>query len=179
MPEVKAQVKKRRGRPPKVKKEKPVAEAPAVEVGTLRQPQSKKEEAKFAFEGRYIYAVGRRKESTAEVKLYPEGESGILINNKSLASYFPVFELQKTVLDPLKVTGNEGKVGVSVIVNGGGIRGQAEATRLGIARALVLMDSNLRPQLKARGFLKRDARVKERRKYGLKKARKAPQWAKR
>lgn len=139
------------------------------------------EEKAKAFEGQYFYAVGRRKEAVAQVRLFPNQPAGgaISINGKPVVDYFPIFELQKIVLEPLKAAGQEGKIGVSVKVAGGGIRGQAEATRLGISRALVLWDASLRAQLKARGFLKRDARVKERKKYGLKGARRAPQWQKR
>ncbi len=128
--------------------------------------------------GKYVYAVGRRKESSARVRLY-SGKGRITINKKEYRQYFPIFYLQKKVLEPLRLTKLLNKFDISIKVTGGGIRGQAEAIRLGIARCLIKHDVKLRPSLKAAGFLKRDARVKERKKPGLKRARKAPQWAKR
>lgn len=133
----------------------------------------------------YFEAVGRRKEAVARVRFSPKGEArlpdgqGILVNNKPLASYFSLVELQNIVAAPLKLLESGQHFGVSIKVKGGGIRGQAEASRLGISRALIKFQPELRKRLKYLGFLTRDARVKERRKYGLKKARRAPQWQKR
>jgi small subunit ribosomal protein S9 len=126
----------------------------------------------------YIYAVGRRKEAVARVR-WQAGAEGYQINGRTLESYFPTKELQQIVKSPLQVTQREGSGSVSVKVAGGGIQGQAEAVRLGISRALVKTDADYRLALKRAGYLRRDPRVKERKKYGLKRARRAPQWQKR
>lgn len=127
---------------------------------------------------RYYYGTGRRKSATAQVRLYPEG-NGIVVNKKPAEEYFS----RKTDLlhlkEPLVVTGMEGKFRITVRVNGGGISGQAGAVRHGIARALLEADPELRRTLRKGGFLTRDPRVKERKKPGLKRARKAPQYTKR
>lgn len=127
---------------------------------------------------KYVEAVGRRKEATARVRFY-EGEPAIVINNKTLQEYFPIPEHQNKVLEPFLKTAIENKYFISVKVKGGGLTGQAEAIRLGISRALVKVDSSLKPILKKYKLLTRDSRVVERKKYGFKKARKRPQWAKR
>ncbi|TAL19684.1 30S ribosomal protein S9 [Patescibacteria group bacterium] len=127
----------------------------------------------------FVKALGRRKEATAEIRLFPAGAGEITVNKKPLSSYFPQFELREAILSPIRLAGREGKIDASARLRGGGSRGQAEAMRLGIARALVKLDEQLRRSMKKSGFLTRDARVKERKKYGLKKARRAPQWAKR
>ncbi|OHB16616.1 MAG: 30S ribosomal protein S9 [Candidatus Zambryskibacteria bacterium RIFOXYD2_FULL_43_10] len=122
-------------------------------------------------------AVGRRKTSVARVRIIPASKITISINDKELEKYFPTPSLQKTVLSIFEYT--EGKFLVTAKLKGGGISSQAEALRHGLGRALVLFDPNLRTKLKVKGFLKRDPRAKERRKFGLKKARKAPKWSKR
>jgi len=124
------------------------------------------------------YGTGRRKEAIARVRLMP-GKGNIIINNKPLDEYFTLDTLKYTVKQPLILTETIDKFDVYAKVSGGGFTGQAGAVRLGIARALVKADSELRPILKKAGFLTRDPRMKERRKYGLKKARKAPQFSKR
>ncbi len=123
-------------------------------------------------------AVGRRKSAIARVRWFPEGEAGIAINGKPLAAAFPWFEYQAEILRPL-VLANRSTASISAKVVGGGQRGQVDAIRLGIARVLLIVDPELRTTLKADGLLKRDPRVKERKKYGLKRARRAPQWQKR
>lgn len=123
-------------------------------------------------------ATGRRKESVARVRLLP-GTGRIVINGRTLENYFPVKTLQMLVQQPFKTTGSEGKYDVIARVEGGGVSGQAGAVRHGIARALIRADGEVRKALKTAGFLTRDPRMKERRKYGLKKARKAPQFSKR
>jgi small subunit ribosomal protein S9 len=123
-------------------------------------------------------ATGKRKSSIARVILRPGGGT-IEVNKRTLEEYFPRSYLQSVVTQPLAQTGYEGNVDVRVRVHGGGVSGQAAAVRHGIARALVDVDPALRPELKRRGMLTRDARVKERRKAGLKKARKRPQFSKR
>ena len=132
-----------------------------------------------AKETRYIEAVGRRKTSVARARLTPSSRTVVFINKKEANAYFPTEPLRITALDPfLKVT-LPTQFEVSVQVRGGGIAGQAAAVRHAIARALVEYDKDLRVGLKKEGFLKRDPRAKERRKPGLKKARKSAQWSKR
>lgn len=121
----------------------------------------------------YIEAIGRRKTATARVRLYP-GTGEIVVNELPVNVYFGRALDQMILRQPLSLTGTESSYNISVRVNGGGDSGQAAAVRLGIARALCESDSNLRPVLKGAGFLTRDARAKERKKAGLKRARKAP-----
>lgn len=129
---------------------------------------------------RYLEAVGRRKTSLARVRITPSKEkASYQINGKDIATYFPTLELQKIILDPISKSKITAKFEISARTKGGGIHSQAEAVRHGISRALLLYDIELRKKLKKAGFLKRDPRAKERRKFGLKKARKAPQWSKR
>src|SRR3989338_3798972 len=128
---------------------------------------------------RYIPGLGRRKEATAQVRLFPNGSGKITINKKEVAVYFPVYSMQHAIKQPFITSGVEGKFDVEARVTGGGIRGQSDAVRLGIARALVEFNADYRTSLKKLGYLKRDARVRERKKYGKKSARRSPQWAKR
>ena len=129
--------------------------------------------------GTYIEAVGRRKTSVARVRITEAAKMSYVVNGKDLNEYFPTAEMQAIIKDPFEKNELPVKYSVSVVVKGGGIHSQAEAVRHGISRALVTSDSELRKELKQFGFLKRDPRMKERRKFGLKKARKAPQWSKR
>ncbi len=124
------------------------------------------------------YGTGRRKCSVAKVRVIA-GQGNILVNGKPVADYFGRKVLELTVRQPLAITATEGKYDVLASVHGGGIAGQAGAIRHGIARALQKVDGEMRSPLKKAGFLTRDPRMKERRKYGLKKARKAPQFSKR
>ncbi len=126
----------------------------------------------------YIEAIGRRKTATARVRLYP-GTGEIVVNDLPGDVYFGRALDRMLLRQPLTLTGTEATYNISVHVNGGGDNGQAAAVRLGIARALCEYDANLRPVLKSAGFLTRDARAKERKKPGLKRARKAPQYTKR
>ena len=126
----------------------------------------------------YFYGTGRRKSSVARVRLYP-GTGVITINKKDIDDYFGLETLKLIMNQPLDVTGNIGKFDIVANVNGGGISGQAGAIRHGIARALLLADETYRAPLKAAGLLTRDPRMKERKKYGLKGARRAPQVSKR
>jgi small subunit ribosomal protein S9 len=128
---------------------------------------------------RYYEGVGRRKAATARVRIYPGGDGNIVINDRPIDEYFNRLMDVVHLKEPLEVTNMQDSYDISVLVNGGGIRGQAGAIRLGIARALLEADPELRPPLRRGGFLTRDARVKERKKPGLKKARKAPQYTKR
>jgi len=125
-----------------------------------------------------FYGTGRRKNSVARVFLVP-GEGNVIINNKPIGEYFGRRTLEMVVRQPIELTGAASRFDIQAKVLGGGISGQAGAIKLGIARALIQADPNLRPLLKRAGFLTRDPRMKERRKYGLRKARRAPQFSKR
>ena len=127
----------------------------------------------------YLFAVGRRKKAIARVRLFKKGDGKIIVNEKEFDKYFPTFELQDIVKEPLEAIGKLKELKFTIKVAGGGSKGQAEAIRHGIARALLVLDQDLRKTLKPLGFLKRDPRRKERKKPGLKRARRAPQWAKR
>ena len=126
----------------------------------------------------YFYGTGRRKHSVARVRVY-NGTGKITINNRDIDDYFGLDTLKLIVRQPLVTTGTVGKVDIEATVSGGGVSGQAGAIRHGIARALIVVDENYRSALKAAGFLTRDPRMKERKKYGLKAARRAPQFSKR
>jgi small subunit ribosomal protein S9 len=127
---------------------------------------------------RYYEAVGRRKRAVARVRLYP-GDGEVVINGKELRDYFGRPQDWDSVLSPFEVTNNEKRFNLSVLVKGGGITGQAEAIRHGIARALLLVSPDTKAPLRRAGYLTRDPREKERKKPGLKRARKAPQYTKR
>ncbi len=126
-----------------------------------------------------FWGTGRRKKAIARVRLIPAGSGAIVINDRALEDYFPQGTTQYVVKQPLVEVHAEGKYDICVNVIGGGYTGQAGAIRLGIARALLEAEPETRPALKKAGFLTRDPRVKERKKYGLKKARRAPQFSKR
>lgn len=132
---------------------------------------------------KYIEAIGRRKTSTARVRITASSKANFVINDKEIKEYFKTEGERRLILDPMVkgLIGEKGssKWNVEVRVSGGGTHSQAEAIRHGLSRALVESDEELRKELKTLGFLKRDPRAKERRKFGLKKARKAPQWSKR
>ncbi|HRH25890.1 MAG TPA: 30S ribosomal protein S9 [Candidatus Paceibacterota bacterium] len=130
-------------------------------------------------EGTYIQAVGRRKTSVARVRMEEASKASFIVNEKPLEEFFPTAILQKTVMSPFTVGNVPGKYKITVKTTGGGVSSQAQAVRHGIARALIKQDPELRKVLKADGLLMRDPRSKERRKFGLKKARKSPQWSKR
>lgn len=127
----------------------------------------------------YLYGTGRRKSSVARVHLFPNGTGSITINGRSIDDYFGLDTLKMVVRQPLEATENTGKMDVVATVVGGGVSGQAGALRHGISRALLLASADYRPILKKAGFLTRDPRMKERKKYGLKAARRAPQFSKR
>ena len=152
-------------------------EAEIVDVSekAAKKPATRTAKAKDA----YIEAVGRRKTSTARVRITDAAKSSTTVNGKDLAEYFVTAELQKIINDTFEKSKVVGKFTTTVLVHGGGIHSQAEAVRHGLSRALVESDTELRTRLKKLGFLKRDQRMKERRKFGLKKARKAPKWSKR
>jgi small subunit ribosomal protein S9 len=122
--------------------------------------------------------VGRRKSSVARVRIY-EGSGEMSLNGRSLESYFPSMAQRLRILEPIRSVGMEGRFDIKASLEGGGLTGQTDALRLGIARALVAVNPELRQSLKKAGMLSRDARVVERKKYGLRKARRAPQYTKR
>ena len=128
---------------------------------------------------KYFYGTGRRKSSVARVRVYENGTGSIIINGREIDDYFGLETLKLIVRQPLVTTNTLGKVDVVVTVAGGGVSGQAGAIRHGIARALLTLNADFRPALKAAGFLTRDPRMKERKKYGLKAGRRAPQFSKR
>ena len=127
----------------------------------------------------YMYGTGRRKSSVARVRVFPNGSGNITINGRDIEEYFGLETLKMVVRQPLNETNTLGKVDIVATVTGGGVYGQAGALRHGISRALLLVNPEFRPALKQAGFLTRDPRMKERKKYGLKAARRAPQFSKR
>jgi small subunit ribosomal protein S9 len=186
---------------PKTAKKKAPAKEVAVKAVKESKKEVKKEEIKevkketkkeaketkknvgseAGLSGKYYYAVGKRKTSVAQVRIYAvDKESrGSVVNGKDVKEYFTIERHAEAVFAPLAAAGLAEKFDVSVKVNGGGIMGQAEAARLGVARAIVVFDENLKKTLKDLGFLTRDARIVERKKPGKRKARRSPQWAKR
>lgn len=128
---------------------------------------------------KYIESVGRRKEATARVRLFESKTNSMTVNDKPLADFFKTEHLQAVAMEALSGTELTQNFSVTAKVNGGGVASQAESIRLGISRSLVKFNEELRKDLKKKGFLKRDPRAKERRKFGLKKARKSAQWSKR
>lgn len=169
------------GKPKKTVVKKTVTAKKAVSK-VVKEPVKEHKEvvAKEEKVERYVYAVGRRKTAVAQVRLYPTSESVMtVVNKRPIREYFGTPALEAQSLLPLKTTGLEAAFRVTVLVRGGGLHGQADAIKLGIARCLIKHDPLLRATLKALGFLTRDSRAVERKKPGLKKARRAPQWAKR
>jgi len=128
---------------------------------------------------KYFQAVGRRKTAVARVRLFDKGDKSIIINEKDYKNYFPALELQQTVESPLDKMKIEEKFKIIAKVQGGGLNAQAEAMRHGISRALVKFNEDFKKRLRKAGFLTRDSRTRERKKFGLKRARRAPQWSKR
>ncbi len=144
-----------------------------------RAPVKKEVKKPVAKPAKYFEAVGRRKTAVARVRLFTQREKTFLVNKKPLEVYFPIFELQQAAIAPLVTMKCLDKFKISAIVKGGGLHAQAEAISHGIARALVLFNPDFRKRLKKAGYLTRDPRMRERKKFGLKRARKAPQWSKR
>jgi small subunit ribosomal protein S9 len=162
-----AKTTKKRGRPKKELKK------PKKKVKPVPKPVPKPKPA------RYFEAVGRRKTAVARVRLFTKGEKEFLVNDKSYQVYFPTPVLQQAAMISLEKMKCLDKFRISAKVRGGGLNAQAEAVRHGIARALVLFNPDFRKRLKKVGFLTRDPRMRERKKFGLKRARRAPQWKKR
>ncbi len=140
---------------------------------------SMSEEKKLTFSGKYYYANGKRKTAIARVRLYEKGQGRIVVNEQPYRKYLTIEETFDIVQIPLRLTSHLKDFDISAVVTGGGTHAQAEAIRHGIAKALVEFDPALRSTLKKAGLLTRDSRSKERKKYGLKKARRAPQFSKR
>ena len=145
---------------------------------TTKKKEEEITQPKAVFKGKYFYASGKRKTSVARVRLY-KGEGKIIINNKPINEFLSIKTLIGLVKSPFKIVGAVNKYDVSAKVHGGGITSQAEAIRHGIAKGLVEADPLSKPSFKKAGFLTRDSRIKERKKYGLKRARKGPQFSKR
>ncbi len=163
------------------KKKQEVKEKEIVEITEIDNFDEEKDWAKnetAEFSGKYIKSVGRRKQAAAQVRLYEDGKGVIMVNGKRASEYFPGDGLS-LIVQPLKATGHLRDYNFSVIVSGGGKMGQVDAVRLGIARAIFLLDPATKEALKVNNFLTRDPRQVERKKPGLRKARKAPQWSKR
>ncbi|KKR04439.1 MAG: 30S ribosomal protein S9 [Parcubacteria group bacterium GW2011_GWC2_39_14] len=149
------------------------------EKKTIKAAEVEEEQAGSKKKQEYLYAVGKRKTAVAQVRVYKKGDGKFLVNDKDVTKYFPSAELLERVKSPLVLAGQIDKLDITVKTKGGGIAGQADAVRHGISRALLMLNPNFRKPLKKAGFLTRDARIKERKKPGLKRARKAPQWTKR
>lgn len=153
-------------------------EVKEVEITEIEQEKDWMKNETVEFTGKFTPAIGRRKTSVAQVRLYEKGKGVIVINGVKASEYFPGDGLN-IIVQPLKATGHLRDYNFSVIVRGGGKHGQMIAVRLGISRALLKIDSESKEVLKANDFLTRDSRQVERKKPGLRKARKAPQWSKR
>ena len=177
MVEVKKTIKKEEKPKKKVKKEK-VEKAVSKEVVKEIIKEEIKEEVSEQ-KNLYYETVGRRKTAVARVRIFARGDKSFLVNGKPCQNYFPTLELQQIINSPLEKMNCSDKFGVSAVIRGGGIHAQAEAVRHGISRALVLFNVDFRKRLKKSGYLTRDARMRERKKFGLKRARRAPQWQKR
>lgn len=176
---------KKRGRPRKVLAELKPKTIPAVEARVEKiveqtpiVAEAEVKAVKKTSLGKYFYAIGRRKSATAKVRAY-EDESKMQVNKNAFGDYFSTKDLQRIVLSPLALLGLEKKLGFEMFVSGGGKHAQAEAVKLAIARTLIIRNIEDKPTLRKAGFLTRDSRVKERKKPGLKRARRGPQWAKR
>ncbi|MFH1462232.1 MAG: 30S ribosomal protein S9 [bacterium] len=175
MPKIKTTVKSKA----KVKMAKTAEKSPKQNkfaAGRAKAAPKSKAAVKTA---KYFQGLGRRKTAIARVRIFSQSEKAFSVNEKPLERYFPTFDLQAIVLSPLEKANVSEQFKVSAKVKGGGCRAQAEAVRQGISRALILFDSELRKELKRNGFLTRDSRMRERKKFGLKRARRAPQWSKR
>lgn len=157
----------------------------SIKKDSIKKPKADKKtvvdktEEKDSKLPRYFRAVGRRKTSVAVVKIFTQGGKELLINNKPYKEYFPTLELQQIMLSPLEKMNCIDKFKIAVNLKGGGMHSQAEALRHGLSRALILFNQTFRKRLKKAGYLTRDPRMRERKKFGLKRARRAPQWSKR
>lgn len=153
--------------------------AKATKKPKIEKSEAKKPVVKAEDKNKYYEAVGRRKTSTARVRLFTQKKQGITVNDKPYTDYFPTSALQQSVAEPIEKLKCEDKFSISIKVRGGGMTGQAGACRHGISRALIMLNPYFRKKLKKAGYLTRDPRMRERKKPGLKRARRAPQWSKR
>lgn len=182
---------KKKVSPAKAKAAKPVEAVEEVKIIPIAEilPEfvMEKDDEDFVFDEskydenstRYFEATGRRKTAIARVRLYTKGDKTIVINGKDITEYFKTLPMQKTVSSSLDRMKSTGRFRITVVVKGGGMNSQAEAVRHGITRALVVFNPEYRKRLRKAGYLTRDSRMKERKKFGLKRARRAPQWSKR
>jgi len=165
------------------KEKTPVKETKTVkEEAPVEETTSEEETVASAANGgrgEYLYSVGKRKTSVAQIRVYKKGTGSIEVNGKAMEVFFNFADWQETIKSPMKIIGQDDKLDVTVKVSGGGVNSQAQAIRHGIAKALIQLNPNFRKPLKKAGFITRDARKKERKKPGLKRARRAPQWKKR
>ncbi len=164
---------------PKKNVSKNVPKKKVIVSKTIKPSRGTKKQVKSSKKDMIIWATGKRKTAIARIKFSSSGSGDILINKKPLASCSLVPNLRRIILEPLVLLEREKHFLIKANVKGGGIRSQAEAVRLGITRALVILNPEWRKELKSAGFLRRDPRKKERKKPGLKRARRAPQWSKR
>jgi len=164
---------------PKTVKKAVAVHKPRPVQKKIQKPKQEVKPVKPVKAEKYFEALGRRKTSNARVRLFSRNEKGWVVNEKPFDVYFPTAELKEIVLSPLKLMDLLAKFSFSTRVKGGGVHSQAEAVRHGIAKCLVLIDPESRKTLKHAGFLTRDPRMRERKKFGLKRARRAPQWQKR
>ncbi len=158
---------------------KTAVKKPAVKKAAPKKKPVLKAVEEDKKESKYFKATGRRKTSIASVRLWTKGDKVITVNQKPYTEYFPGKQLQQIVFSPLEKMNCEDKFNVQILVRGGGIHSQAEAARHGISRALVEFNQDFKKRLRKTGYLTRDPRMRERKKFGLKRARRAPQWRKR
>lgn len=163
----------------KIVKEKQEKKVDKVKKTVKKEPKKVISKPSKKLSVKYFETIGRRKTSQARIRLFTQGNKEIEVNEKSFDAYFVTSDLQKIVQSPLEVIKSLDKFRISVKVKGGGIHSQAEAVRHGISRALCLLNPYFKKKLKKEGFLTRDPRMRERKKFGLKRARRAPQWSKR
>lgn len=179
MPKTKTKKKTKTKPKKKVKAVKKKAKKKAEKVKKKVEKKVEKKEKPVVKPDKYYESEGRRKTAVARVRIWTKGSKEFLVNQKPLEKYFPTLELQKKALASLETMKCLDKFKVSIVVRGGGLSSQAEAIRHGIARVLILFNLDFRKRLKKAGFLRRDSRMRERKKPGLKRARRAPQWKKR
>lgn len=165
---------KKTTKPKAIKEDKPAEEKSFIEKEAINI-----DDIVFDTKKKYFEAVGRRKNATARVRLYTQNKKGITINDKPYQDYFKTENLQKVIISPLEKLKCQEKFGFEIKVNGGGLSGQAGAIRHAISRALILLNPYFKKRLKKSGYLTRDSRMRERKKPGLNRARRAPQWSKR
>lgn len=168
--------------PKKAEKKKEASKEPKKKAVKKEKEEKIEKKEILVSSVKYFYGLGKRKTAVAQARIYPNEEKGarkISINNREIKEYFPIERLQEQIKNPFLKIGQDGKFDISAKVFGGGVNAQAEALRLAIARALVKADESFKKPLRDSGFLTRDPRIVERKKPGLKKARRAPQWAKR